>query len=80
MRGDENAPDKVEGLVTVKVVQVQVLSPALLQHKGLRQTGVNPFSLGLIHWEQIGTRIGVTLRMRRLSHPLRFAGGHDGIP
>jgi hypothetical protein len=27
-------------------VQVQVLFPALLQHKDLRQIGVSPFSLG----------------------------------
>jgi hypothetical protein len=33
---------QVEGLVTHKVVQVQVLSPAVKQHKDLRQSDASP--------------------------------------
>src|SRR5205085_2593504 len=58
---------QVEGLVAVKAVQVQVLSPALLRQKGLRQHGVNPFSVptqemdspaSLVSWPGAGSMTG----------------------
>ena len=63
---------QVEGLVEVKAVQVQVLSPALKQHKDLRRNSRESlFVLPLSFWGQIGDTGGFTLRLRRWSS-MRF--------
>src|SRR5262249_10321012 len=50
-------------------VQVQVLSPALKQRKGLRQRGVNPFSFVPPRLGPFWDHVGAALRRRRWSHP-----------
>ena len=45
--------------MTLKVVQVQVLSPALLQRQGLRRTGVNPFFVSRAAVVPFGCQRGV---------------------
>ena len=54
-------------------MQVQVLSPALLQRKGLRRTAVGPFSCAF-RWRG---GLGVAFEITSL-HPatLRFPGGN----